>query len=186
MRAVILEVDEALLVERRRTGIDRFDEMWEGVLHIVPMPSARDRELVSVLGYRLYDVAHAAGYSIAPTIRVYRADDDYRVPDLAIWSPEAGSERGIEGAPVLVVEIRSPGDETMEKVPWYLGRGSESVIVIDLATLACDLHTAAGSVSPDVNGLVQIPGLPIAIGSASSGAALLFRMPDGTVAALEP
>ena len=36
MRAVLLEVPEAMLDERRRLGHDGRDEMWDGVLHMVP------------------------------------------------------------------------------------------------------------------------------------------------------
>lgn len=36
MRAVLVEAPEAMLEERRRLGHDVFDEMWEGVLHMVP------------------------------------------------------------------------------------------------------------------------------------------------------
>lgn len=32
---------EAVLERRRRTGADRFDEVWEGVLRIVPAPGDR-------------------------------------------------------------------------------------------------------------------------------------------------
>ncbi|MGI9120683.1 MAG: hypothetical protein ACR2G7_11290 [Acidimicrobiales bacterium] len=38
MRAVLLEAPQSLLEERRRLGLDIFDEMWEGVLHMVPPP----------------------------------------------------------------------------------------------------------------------------------------------------
>ena len=41
MRAVMLDVPESLLDERRRLGLDVFDEVWEGVLHMVPPPSDR-------------------------------------------------------------------------------------------------------------------------------------------------
>lgn len=30
---------EALLERRRRAGVDRLDEVWQGVLHVVPGPS---------------------------------------------------------------------------------------------------------------------------------------------------
>lgn len=39
MRAVMLDVPQALLEERRARGADRWDEMWEGELHMVPLPS---------------------------------------------------------------------------------------------------------------------------------------------------
>src|SRR5689334_20859173 len=39
VKAVMLEVDPSLLEQRRRLGLDRFDEMWEGVLHMTPSPA---------------------------------------------------------------------------------------------------------------------------------------------------
>jgi hypothetical protein len=36
----MLDVPAALLAERQRLGLDLFDEMWEGELHMVPPPSA--------------------------------------------------------------------------------------------------------------------------------------------------
>ena len=36
MKAVILQVSDEELAHRHLTGIDRFDEMWEGVLHLAP------------------------------------------------------------------------------------------------------------------------------------------------------
>ena len=41
MKAVIPEVPEHVLAERRRTGADRWDEMWEGVLHMAAAPNRR-------------------------------------------------------------------------------------------------------------------------------------------------
>jgi len=35
----MLDVPSHLLAERRRLGLDLFDEMWEGELHMVPPPS---------------------------------------------------------------------------------------------------------------------------------------------------
>jgi len=36
MKAVIAEVPEDILQQRKRTGADRWDEVWEGVLHMAP------------------------------------------------------------------------------------------------------------------------------------------------------
>ncbi|MGH7750722.1 MAG: hypothetical protein ACREQ5_39020, partial [Candidatus Dormibacteria bacterium] len=57
----MLEVDEALLEDRRRKGIDCFDEMWEGVLHMVPPPSEGHQQLGSGLCEVLRPLARARG-----------------------------------------------------------------------------------------------------------------------------
>ena len=49
----MLDVPESLLDERRRLGLDVFDEVWEGVLHMVPPPSGEHQRLELELGLRV-------------------------------------------------------------------------------------------------------------------------------------
>jgi hypothetical protein len=49
MKAVTWEVDGATLERRRRTGVERFDEMWEGVLHMAPAPTNRHQEIAQAV-----------------------------------------------------------------------------------------------------------------------------------------
>ncbi len=69
------------------------------------------------------------------------------MPDIAVYRPDQASERGADGAE-LVIEIRSPGDESMAKIPWYLAQGCREVLIIDRDTLAVELHTPAGRRDP--------------------------------------
>jgi Uma2 family endonuclease len=46
----------------------------------------------------------------------------------------------LEGPPDVVVEIRSPGDETMEKMPFYAGIGVPEVWMIDRDTKVPELY----------------------------------------------
>ena len=45
MRAVIPEVPPDILAWRKRTGADMWDEMWEGVLHMAPIPNRAHQDL---------------------------------------------------------------------------------------------------------------------------------------------
>ena len=143
MRAVLLEVDEKMLAERQRLGHDKWDEMWEGVLHMVPSASERHQSLKAELVVALRPAARRHGWKVTTDTGVFASDDDYRVPDLVVYAKEAASQRGVEGAPELVIEVRSPHDETYEKVPWYQARGAKAVLVIDRDTLALQLVRAA-------------------------------------------
>jgi|HubBroStandDraft_6_1064221.scaffolds.fasta_scaffold05499_2 hypothetical protein len=40
---------ERLLEERRRSGADRRDEVWEGVLHVIPPPSVEHERFAHAL-----------------------------------------------------------------------------------------------------------------------------------------
>ncbi len=50
MKAVMPEVPQHVLHERARTGANRWDEMWEGVLHMPPMPNRDHQDLALSLG----------------------------------------------------------------------------------------------------------------------------------------
>jgi len=49
MRAVIPEVPPDILAWRKRTGADMWDEMWDGVLHMAPLPNREHQNFVSVM-----------------------------------------------------------------------------------------------------------------------------------------
>ena len=138
----MLEVPQALLDERRRQGLDESDEMWDGELHMVPPPFDRHQALGADLFLALAPLAKGRGLlpRYDPT-GLFRpgVDDDYRVPDQIYAPPEVRSDRGIEGAAALVVEILSPHDETYRKLDWYASVGVGEVLVIDPETRRVEL-----------------------------------------------
>jgi Uma2 family endonuclease len=76
---------------------------------------------------------------------VYRADDDYRVPDQLYARPDQLSDRGAEPAAVVVVEILSPGDETYDKLDWYAAGGVDEVLVVDPESRRAEVFARRGS-----------------------------------------
>ena len=143
MRAVLLEVPEALLEARRRTGADKADEVWDGVLHMVPPASGPHRELGSELHLVLGPLARRRGLGSRYETGLFRTADDYRVPDQLYARPEQFSQRGAEGA-LLVVEIRSPDDETYRKIDWYAERGVVELLVLHPADRRFELLRNVG------------------------------------------
>jgi Uma2 family endonuclease len=95
----------------------------------------------------------------------------YRVPDLSVFAREVGSERGIEGAAALVVEIASPGDESLAKVPFYSRVGVGEMVRIDRDTKEVRRWARVGGVglnevSPEVDGWHRLGALPVAVHGA--------------------
>ncbi len=88
-------------------------------------------------------LVRARGFELSHETGFFRSNEDYRVPDWMVYTPQQASQRGAEGAE-LAIEIRSPGDETMVKLPWYLAQGCREVLIIDRDSLAVELHDAAG------------------------------------------
>lgn len=134
MRTLILEPSSAgldeVLERRRRAGLDRLDEVWEGVLHMVPAPTGEHAELVQQLAEILGAPARAAG--LVPAMGEFNLGDsehDYRVPDGAVHRERP---RGVWlSTAALVVEIVSPGDESWEKLPFYAAHGVDEVLLVD-------------------------------------------------------
>ncbi len=182
----MLEVDERLLAERRRRGADRWDEMWEGVLHMVPPPSGRHQRFGTRLATLLATIADGRGLLCSYETGLFRpgVDDDYRVPDLCCYRPDLATDRGVDGPADLVIEIRSPGDETNEKLAWYAGLGVGEVLVIDRDTLAVALfRTVAGQgevVEPGADGGVASAVLDVVVRPVDADRIQLVAG-DGTV-----
>jgi len=143
----MLDAPQALLDDRRSKGLDRSDEMWEGELHMVPSPSESHQAVAAELFLILAPLAKARGMlpRYDPT-GLFRpgVDNDYRVPDQVYARPEVRSERGIEGAASLVVEILSPHDETYRKLDWYGTVGVAEVLVIEPGTRRVELFANVG------------------------------------------
>lgn len=139
------ELLEELLEERRRKGLDRWDEVWDGVYHMVPSPTEEHQRLALRLGAVLLPLVEARGLRIAQDLELHRPGtnrDDYKIPDLMVYAPPRG--KVVEVAE-LVIEILSPGDETEKKLPWYASLPVREVLVLDPATRTPELHGPQGT-----------------------------------------
>jgi Uma2 family endonuclease len=120
---------EALLERRRRLGLDRRDEMWEGVLHMVPAPSHRHATLGAQVKALLRTPAAAAGLIVTDDFNLGASETDFRVPDGGLHRP--GAAEMWHPTAALVVEIVSPGDETWDKLPFYAAHHVDEVLILD-------------------------------------------------------
>ena len=152
MKAVMPEVPPHILEWRRRTGAERWDEMWEGVLHMPPMPNREHQDLEGALEtwLRMY-WARPRGNKVYHQINLASVGgwpNDYRIPDLVLLTPERfdiDRNEYFEGPPEVVVEIRSPGDETVEKMPFYARLGVPEVWIIDRDSKIPEVHVLRGT-----------------------------------------
>ena len=155
VRALVLDASD-LAAQRAAAGIDMRDEMWKGVLHMVPAAIDRHQRLEADLLRWLWPYADAAGLVVTTDTGLYLADDDWRVPDLVVASDAHRTARGVELGAEVVIDIRSPGDETLDKIEFHGHAGVSQVVVIDRDT--CELHS--WRLEPDVRRLVaeDLPG----------------------------
>jgi len=171
MRAILLDAaNDPWLEERRRLDLDRFDEVWDGVLHVVPAPNADHQRVESNLEHVLRPLVAAAGLEILHNFSVYdpsSVDQDYRTPDIVVAQSSLIAKRGVEGRAEIVIEILSPNDESYDKMPFYAQHGSREMWIIDPVTRAIEVYVLRGktfvAIAPNDDGSVRAPRLGLVL-----------------------
>jgi len=121
---------EALLERRRQAGVDRLDEVWQGVHHMVPGPSFEHARISQQLAVLLDGPARDGGLLAAISeFNLGESEHDFRVPDGGLHRPGAAGVWLSTAA--LIVEILCPDDETWQKVPFYAAHHVDEVLIVD-------------------------------------------------------
>ncbi len=132
-------LQQRLLAERQATGADRYDEVWEGIYMMAPMPNDEHQYLVARIVYILEDVVGIPGLGqVRPGVNLSDRhedwEEDYRVPDVAVFLQNGTAKNHgthWQGAADFLVEVISPGDRTREKPPFYTHLGVRELVLID-------------------------------------------------------
>ena len=133
------QLEQLLRAERIASGAERYDEVWESIYVMNPLPNDEHQQLVSRFTAIFEDVIGWPGAGdVRPGVNVSDRDQDwrenYRVPDVAVFL-KSGQARNCgefwRGGPDFVVEIVSAGDRTREKLPFYSTVGVRELLVID-------------------------------------------------------
>src|SRR5690348_9124540 len=116
MRMLVIDPPPEWMEQRRKCGADRWDEVWDGVIHVPPMPTTTHQKFEYTMQRVLTPIAAAHGLEIFHHINLLGpgsvAFENYRGPDVVMVRPEHVTERGAEGHAEFVVEILSPHDES--------------------------------------------------------------------------
>lgn len=132
MRTVFLDPPPAelaaFLARRRELGLDAYDEVWEGVVHVAPMTHPWHGKVQSSLGSAVDALAVRAGLEPCGPFNL-GAPDDFRIPDGGVFDVETPAV--FVARAVLVVEVVSPDDETFEKFDFYAAHGVQEVLTAD-------------------------------------------------------
>jgi hypothetical protein len=134
MRTLVLDPQppqlEALIEQRRRTGADRHDEVWEGVYHMIPTAGIAHSLVAAQLVGLLHAPARANGLVVGTEFNL-GSKQDYRVPDLGVHRDPGLGVRVATAA--IAVEIISAGDDTWKKLPFYASHDVDEVLIVDPA-----------------------------------------------------
>jgi Uma2 family endonuclease len=141
-----------LKAERKLCGGDRYDEVWDGVYIMAPLPNDEHQELVTGIVCILQDVIGwtrlgnvRAGVNVSD--REQGWEHNYRCPDIAVRLRD-GRARILAthwlGGPDFIVEITSPNDETREKLPFYGQIGVRELLLVERDPWRLELYHLQG------------------------------------------
>ncbi|HEY5945936.1 MAG TPA: Uma2 family endonuclease [Kofleriaceae bacterium] len=186
MTVVLADPDPEWLAERSRLGLDRRDEVWDGVLHVPPSPTTAHQDFEFELHIVLRPIAMALGLRIIQELTVYdpvKGERNYRTPDLVVAAPTDVSERGVEGHAELVIEISSPNDESREKFSFYASRRIPEYWIVDPKTREIEVYVLRGdtyfAVMPHRDGAISAPRLGLEL-RVVDGPKLRITWADGS------
>ena len=178
------QLEMRLRSERLASGADRYDEVWEAVYVMNPMPNDEHQQLVNRFAAIFQDVIDWPGMGdVRPGVnvsdRIDRWRENYRVPDVAVFL-RTGAARNCSdfwhGGPDFVVEIVSVGDRTRDKIPFYAAVGVRELLVIDRQPWDAELLRLEAAVLRSAGR--STPGHPESL--ASEVLPFTFRLEPGT------
>ncbi len=173
-------VSNDLLAWRAQTGVDRFDEMWDGVLHMNAAPHG-DHQLLQddLRGWLKRWWARPNNATAVCQRNVANPDQwprNYRIPDIVLITRDRQHyDLGdyIAGPPLVVIEIRSPDDESYDKLEFYREFGIPEVWILDPIARTTDLLVLSGerySTGPaDSQGWTTSPSTKVMLRFLESG-----------------
>lgn len=171
---------DPVVQRRKETGAHNFDEMWDGELRMVPSPTRIHQDLEWALEtYLRTHWAPRHGARVYHQINVARRGcwpNDYRIPDVVLLAPDRFAidrNEYFDGAPTVVVEIRSPRDDTDAKLPFYASLGIPETWVVDRDTKRPELYSLVDATyergQPDAKGWLRSAITGIALRPGSEG-----------------
>ena len=145
-------LEEELIEQRKARGIDLYDEVWEGVYFMPPMPNDDHQDLVFEFVFVLGAAVSKPGLGkVRPGINLAASAEDwkhdYRVPDVVVFLADTAAENYNEfwvGPADFIIEITSPRDRTYEKIPFYSKIGVRELLVLNRQSWRLELYRHQG------------------------------------------
>ena len=152
------DVEKRLKAEREATGLDRYDEVWEGVYMMAPLANNEHTEIQFELAAAIKSALGNTAVRISAGANVSDRDQDwlqnYRIPDVVVVYPD-GAARDCDthwyGGPDFCAEIASTGDRSRDKLQFYAGIGVRELLLVDRNPWSLELYRLA-------NGVLELVG----------------------------
>jgi Uma2 family endonuclease len=143
---------ERLIAERKASGLDRFDEVWEGVYVMPPIANNEHQALATRIGGILQPLVPwpdegtvFVGVNISD--RIEGSEYNYRVPDVAVFlknNPARDCGTHWCGGPDWLTEIVSPRDRSRDKFDFYSKVAVREILIVDRDPWLLELYHNQG------------------------------------------
>ncbi|MBX3437351.1 MAG: Uma2 family endonuclease [Planctomycetaceae bacterium] len=149
-----------LIAARQQAGSDRWDEVWDGVYMLMPLPNDEHQELVtnfttvltiSIQWQKLGLVR--PGVNVSDRIEGWK--ENYRCPDVVVFLNETRAQNHDTfwyGGPDFAIEVVSPFDRTREKLPFYASIGMRELLLVDREPWSLELFRLDAGVLKQIGG----------------------------------
>jgi Uma2 family endonuclease len=141
-----------IIAERKASGLDRFDEMWEGVYVMPPIANNEHQGLASRFGGILQALVPwpdegTVFVGVNVSDRVEGWEFNYRIPDVAVFlknNPARDCGTHWCGGPDWLTEIVSPGDRSRDKFGFYQKINVREILIVDRDPWSLELYHNQG------------------------------------------
>lgn len=197
MQAFMADMPKHWLEERRNSDASQWDEMWNGVLHMPPMPNRMHQELAAdLLAYFRQRWAKPSSCRAHQEVNLTTPEDvahwthNFRIPDMVLLDPPRFAiDKGefMVGAPLVTIEIHSSGDEAYEKLDFYADLGVPEAWIIDRGLTFVEIRQLASNqkyklLEADPDGWLRSPATGIEFRMTTPGKVTLRIRGDDTTA----
>lgn len=205
MTTIILDeyAEERVLAERRANGLDRFDEVWDGVYIMSPLANNEHQFVATELSAVIREICRGSGAKVFAACNVSDREVDwkenYRCPDVAVYfptNPARDKNTHWFGGPDFAVEVVSKKDRTWDKLDFYASVGTRELLIIDrepwklsLLQLAEKKLVVVGTSSNAENTAIQsaVIGITLQLVSRPEQKPYIeIRHPDGRLWTVDP
>lgn len=141
MSTLILDTlaEAEYLADRRAKGLDKYDEVWNGVYVMSPLPEYYHQEIVGDLNSCLQAALRQQRLGrVVPGCNVSDRGENwtsnYRCPDVVVYLNTTSAKfhgSHWEGGPDFAVEVASEKDQTWEKLGFYAKVSTRELLIVD-------------------------------------------------------
>ena len=141
-------MEKSFRARRKRLGIDKYDEVWNGVLVVPPLANNEHQRLVLGLASAIAASVDAdKGDQVLPGANVSDQKKhwkkNFRCPDVVVvLAGGVAKDRGTHwlGGPDFLIEIVSPGEDPQLKFDFYAKVKTRELLIVDRDPWALELY----------------------------------------------